>query len=43
MNHPKRKREGLKAKKRLQTIGKALVNDLARKMNSEQLKVYLDD
>jgi len=43
MNHPKRKREGLKAKKRLQTIGKALVNDLARKMNSEQLKVYLGD
>jgi len=43
MNHPKRKREGLKAKKRLQTIGKALVNDLARKMNSEQLKVNLGD
>lgn len=43
MNHPKRKREGLKAKKRLQTIGKALVNDLARKMNSEQLKIYQND
>lgn len=43
MNHPKRKREGLKAKKRLQTIGKALVNDLARKMSHEQLKVNLGD
>lgn len=43
MNHPKRKREGLKAKKRLQTIGKALVNDLARKMSREQLKVNLGD
>jgi len=43
MNHPKRKREGQKAKKRLQTIGKALVNDLERKMNSRQRKLYLND
>jgi IS5 family transposase len=43
MNHPKRKREGLKAKKRLRTVAKALVNDLARKMNSEQLKLYLKE
>jgi transposase, IS5 family len=43
MNHPKRKREGQKAKKRLQTIGKALVNDLTRKMDSSQRALYLKD
>lgn len=43
MSHPKRKREGRKAKKRLQTIGKALVNDLTRKMDSWQRELYLKD
>ncbi|MCX6307680.1 MAG: IS5 family transposase [Bacteroidia bacterium] len=43
MNHPKRKKEGLKAKRRMQTIAKALVNDLERKMNSEQRKRHIDD
>ena len=42
MNHPKRKKEGLKAKRRMQTIAKALVNDLGRKMNSGQCKSHLD-
>lgn len=43
MNHPKRKKEGLKAKRRIQTIAKALVNDLERKMNSEQRKRHFDN
>jgi len=43
MNHPKRKKEGYKAKKRIQTIAKALVNDLERKMNSEQRRGHFDD
>lgn len=43
MNHPRRKKEGMKAKRRMQTIAKALVNDLGRKMNSEQRKRHLDD
>lgn len=36
MNHPKRKKEARKAQRRLRTIAKALVNELARKMTSEQ-------
>ena len=43
MNHPKRKKEGFKAKKRMQTIAKALVNDLERKMNSSQRLRHLDN
>lgn len=46
MNHPKRKQEGNKAKRRIRTIGKALVNDLSRKIPAESplqndLKFYL--
>jgi hypothetical protein len=32
MNHPTRMKEGKKAVKRLRTIAKALVNDIARKI-----------
>ena len=41
MNHPTRMKEGKKAVKRLRTIAKALVNDIARKMNEIQLSCYL--
>lgn len=37
MSHPKRKKEGNKAKKRIRTIGKALVNDLQRKIPENSL------
>ena len=40
MNHPTRKKEGKKAVKRLRTIAKAMVNDIARKMNDIQLSRY---
>jgi len=43
MNHPRHKKEGMKAKRRMQTIAKALVNDLGRKMKREQRKRHLDD
>lgn len=43
MNHPKRKKEGYKAKRRIQTIAKALVNDLERKMNRQQRRGHFDD
>jgi len=33
MNHPKRKKDGLKAVKRLRTIAKAKVNGISRKMS----------
>ena len=37
MNHPKRMKEGNKARKRIRTIGKALVNDLQRKIPENSL------
>lgn len=40
MNHPTRKKEGKKAVKRLRTIARAMVNDIARKMNDVQLSRY---
>jgi len=40
MNHPKRKKEGRKALRRLRTIAKAQVNDLVRKLPPEQRKPY---
>lgn len=43
MNHPTRKKEGKKAVKRLRTIAKAMVNDIARKMNDIQLSRYRKD
>ena len=43
MNHPTRMKEGKKAVKRLCTIAKALVNDIARKMNEIQLSCYRED
>lgn len=43
MNHPTRKKEGKKAVKRLRTIAKAMVNDIARKMDAFQLKQYGHD
>jgi len=43
MNHPTRMKEGKKAVKRLRTIAKALVNDIARKMNEIQLSCYRAD
>lgn len=43
MNHPTRKKEGKKAVKRLRTIARAMVNDIARKMNDIQLSRYRKD
>ena len=43
MNHPTRMKEGKKAVKRLRTIAKAMVNDMARKMNDMQLSCYRED
>ena len=43
MNHPTRMKEGKKAVKRLRTIAKAMVNDIARKMNDIQLSCYRED
>lgn len=46
MNHPKRKKEGNKARRRIRTIGRALVNDLTRKIPAgtliqNDLKFYM--
>ena len=43
MNHPTRMKEGKKAVKRLRTIAKAMVNDIARKMSDIQLSCYRED
>ena len=43
MNHPKRKKEGLKAVRRLRTIAKAMVNDISRKMSDVQMSFYRKD
>lgn len=43
MNHPTRKKEGKKAVRRLRTIARAMVNDIARKMNDVQLSRYRKD
>ena len=43
MNHPTRMKEGRKAVKRMRTIAKAMVNDIARKMDAIQLKQYGED
>ena len=43
MNHPTRMKEGKKAVKRLMTIAKAMVNDIARKMSDIQLSCYRED
>ena len=43
MNHPTRMKEGKKAVKRLRTIAKAMVNDIARKMTDIQLLYYRED
>ena len=43
MNHPTRMKEGRKAVRRLRTIAKAMVNDIARKMNGIQLSCYRED
>lgn len=40
MNHPTRMKEGGKAVKRLRTIAKAMVNDIARKKNDVQMSCY---
>lgn len=40
MNHPTRMKEGKKAVKRLRTIARAMVNDIARKMDEKQLSRY---
>lgn len=43
MNHPTRKKEGKKAVKRMRTIARAMVNDIARKMDAFQQKQYGKD
>ena len=43
MNHPTRMKEGRKAVRRLRTIARAMVNDIARKMNGIQLSCYRED
>ena len=43
MNHPRRKKEGLKAVRRLRTIAKAVVNDISRKMSDVQMSFYRKD
>lgn len=40
MNHPTRKREGKKSVKRIRTIARAMVSDIARKMDDHQLSFY---
>jgi len=42
MNHPKRKKEGQKALRRMRTIARAQVNDLARKLTPAQREPYKD-
>ena len=43
MNDPTRMKEGKKAVKRLRTIAKAMVNDIARKISDIQLSCYRED
>ena len=43
MNHPTRMKEGKKAVKRIRTIARAMVSDIARKMNQYQLSFYGKD
>lgn len=43
MNHPTRMKEGRKAVKRMRTIARAMVNDIARKMDAFQLQQYRKD
>lgn len=43
MNHPKRMKEGRKAVRRLRTIAKAMVNDIARKMSDARLSLHKKD
>lgn len=43
MNPPTRVKEGKNAVKRLRTIAKAMVNDIAHKMNEIQLSCYRED
>ena len=40
MNHPTRRKEGQKAVRRMRTIARAMVNDIARKMDAFQLQQY---
>lgn len=42
MNHPKRKKEGQKALRRMRTIARAQVNDLTRKLTAVQREPYKD-
>ena len=42
MNHPKRKKEGQKALRRMRTIARAQVNDLSRKLTPAQREPYKD-
>lgn len=42
MNHPKRKKEGQKALRRMRTIARAQVNDLTRKLTTVQREPYKD-
>ena len=43
MNHPTRMKEGKKAVKRIRTIARAMVSDIARKMDGHQLSFYGKD
>lgn len=43
MNHPTRMKEGKRAVKRIRTIARAMVNDIARKMDDHQLSFYRKD
>lgn len=43
MNHPTRMKEGRKSVKRMRTIARAMVNDMARKMDAFQLRQYGKD
>lgn len=43
MNHPTRMKEGKKAVKRMRTIAKAMVNDIARKLDGHTLNYYRKD
>mgnify|MGYP002625271168 FL=1 len=43
MNHPTRMKEGRKAVKRMRTIARAMVNDIARKMDAFQQEQYGKD
>ena len=43
MNHPTRMKEGKKAVKRIRTIARAMVSDIARKMDDYQLPFYEKD